>query len=175
MNDKFELRKNGVGVSLDTENGRLYISKSVDDDIWFSVSKGSLEINISDWSRNIVERKVYFIFESLMKSIIGRYILSGDYKSEYNGLPDDFIDLDKKTIVWHSDSEADNILWLEYGESGIKVFIFGNEKDKVLIRIRTSGSNYGYYYQEFEEFYRRLCEIAFKLEKIEKAVLVKKI
>lgn len=170
MNGKFEIRIQEASVSLDTENGSLYIRRAIDDDIWFSVSKSLFEIDISNWSRNIVERKVYLIFESLMKSIIGRYILSGDY-----GLPDDFIDLDKKAIVWHSDSDEDNILWLEYVKDGIKVCVLGKRQDKTLVRIRTSGSNYGYYYQEFEEFYKRLCEVAYQLEKTGKSTLVKKI
>ncbi len=35
----------------------------------------------------------------------------------------------------------------------------------VRVRIRTSGSDYGYYYQEFEKFYRELSRLTTRLSR----------
>ncbi len=104
----------------------------------------------------------YIIFESLMKLIVGRFVLTGDYKDEFCMLPDDFIDLETKTITWHSDSGVDNVLKLQYDEKSIKLFIMKSKNDNVVntVRIRTDGSSYGYYYQEFEKFFKELYSFA---------------
>ena len=71
-----------------------------------------IELNLS--SRNYSEYQTYIIFDYLMKTIVGRYILNGDNKKEYSSLPKDFIDLEKKVIIWHSDGGTNNVLKLEY-------------------------------------------------------------
>ena len=105
-----------------------------------------------------------------MKSIIGRYILSGDDKDEYSSLPNDFIDLESKTITWHSDSEYDNVLQLQFKEKEIIISINNTKNNNKLIatkvRIRTSGSSYKCYYQEFERFYDELYRYAYNIESI---------
>ena len=41
-------------------------------------------------------------------------MLNGDNEKEYSRLPKDFIYLENKVIIWHSDSGTDNLLKLEY-------------------------------------------------------------
>lgn len=76
-----------------------------------------------------------------MKSIIGKYILNDDDKNKYSILPNDFIDLENKIITWHSDSEKNNVLQLQ---------------------LRTNGSTYEDYYQEFERFFDELFSFAYQ-------------
>ena len=85
-----------------------------------------------------------------MKSIVGRYLLSGDSEDEYSFLPKDFIDLENKIITWHSDTERDNILQLQFRDREIVVSVVKNNDSKnknsynsIKVRIRTSGSVYG--------------------------------
>lgn len=106
-----------------------------------------------------------------MKSIVGRYLLSGDSEDEYSFLPKDFIDLENKIITWHSDTERDNILQLQFRDREIVVSVVKNNDSKnknsynsIKVRIRTSGSVYGYYYQEFERFYSELSRFAYQIE-----------
>lgn len=94
-----------------------------------------------------------------MKLIIARSILRED--TEF--LPEDFIDLENKVITWHSDSEYDNVLKIKYNGRFINVSLIKDEKvperDSNMIRIRTSGSEYGTYHQEFSKFFRNLCAL----------------
>ena len=106
-----------------------------------------------------------------MKSVVGRYLLSGDSKDEYSCLPKDFIDLENKIITWHSDTERDNVLQLQFSDKEIVVSVTrdNNFKNKnfnnsIKVRIRTSGSDYGYYYQEFVRFYNELSRYAYQVE-----------
>lgn len=39
-----------------------------------------------------------------------------------------------------------------------------NSYNSIKVRIRTSGSVYGYYYQEFERFYSELSRFAYQIE-----------
>ncbi len=110
-----------------------------------------------------------------MKSMVGRFILNGDDKDEYSILPKDFINLESKTITWHSDSEKDNKLQLQFGEKEIIVSITRDENasdrtynNAIKVRIRTSGSSYEYYYQEFERFFNELSRFAYQVESMNK-------
>lgn len=152
-------RVNGT-IILEKENNGVAISQAVDDDIWFSTSQDELSLELRFSSRDYNEWQTYLVFENLMKTIIGRYMLNGDYQNEYSMLPEDFVDLENKTIIWHSDSGIDNVLKLEYDEKTIKISI-SISKDKKsygnnAVRIRTSGSSYEYYYQEFTQFFHQL-------------------
>ena len=91
------------------------------------------------------------------------------------GLPDDFIDFKNKVITWHSDSGTDNVLKFEYTDNRtIKISISKYEGSKDYhnnsVRIRTSGSEYGYYYQEFLEFFRHLLVLEQRLNNKEPIV-----
>ena len=112
-----------------------------------------MNIELSLSSRNYPEWQTYIVFEYLMKSIVGRYMLNGDNEKEYSRLPKDFIDLENKVIIWHSDSGTDNFLRLEYTENRtIKIAIQKCKDSKEhytnSVRIRTSGSEYKYYYED---------------------------
>lgn len=129
-----------------------------------------MNIELSLSSRNYPEWQTYIVFEYLMKSIIGRYMLNGDNKKEYSRLHKDYIDLENKTIIWHSDSGKDNLLKFEYTENRtIKITIQKCKDSKEhytnSVRIRTSGSEYKYYYQEFLEFFRHLISLEQRLNK----------
>ena len=118
------------------------------------------------------------MFENLMKAIIGRYVLSGDYKDKWSTLPKDFINLSNKTIIWHSDGAGDNILKLLYsernGKKSIKLSISkdkqANEHDSNVVRVRSDGSSYEYYYKEFIQFFQQLTLLEGRLNPIAQPV-----
>lgn len=147
-------------IVLEKDNQSFEIFQGSDDDIFFSTSQDEMSFELNFSSRNYSEWQTYIVFENLMKSIVGRYILSGDNVDEYSRIPKDFVDLENKIIIWHSDSDIDNLLKLEYTNNVIKISISKSKEAKHyhtnLIRIRTNGSEYEYYYQEFSEFYKHL-------------------
>ena len=177
--NNFKISKVNGTIIIEKDNQVLAISQSSDDDIWFNSSKKrlSLEINIS--SRNHSEWQTHMVFESLMKSIIGKYILNGDNKNEHSRLPEDFVNLDRKIISWHSDNGIDNILSLSYNERNITISISNSKEflsqDNNAIRIRTSGSRYGDYYQEFLDFFRSLKELECRLNKTAESMETKEV
>lgn len=165
--DKFELYKNGETCVLRNGNTACFIRQAVDEDIFFSTAEEKMELKLEAGSRNYSEWQTYLVFEELMKSVFGRYILN-DYL-KYQSLPEDFIDLENKIITWHSDSGTDNVLKLRYLENAIKITIT-KEKGAAhskgnIVRIRTAGSDYGYYYQEFLAFYRKLVALEGNINK----------
>lgn len=161
----------GIVVLLLKKNGTSFsVEKGPDGDIWFN-SLNNIELPIGLYSINQEEWRSYLIFENLMKAIVGRYVLSDDSKDGYSLLPKDFINLESKTITWHSDSNQDNILQLKFREKEITLSIVRdkntsdrNSNNSIKVRIRTSGSDYGYYYQEFERFYSELSRFAYQIE-----------
>lgn len=159
---KIKLRNNSIIIQKNNQG--FAITQSSDDDVWFSTSQDEMEVELCFSSRNYFEYQTYLIFEYLMKTIVGSYILNGDNKKEYSRLPKDFIDLDKKVIIWHSDDGINNVLKLEYTDiRNIKISISKCKDSKEhytnSVRIRTSGSEYEYYYQEFLEFFRHLVAL----------------
>lgn len=174
MDREFEIRISDNGIILEKEGAKFSIEKRIDGDIWFCSSSSNVSLPIRFGSRNQSEYQSYTIFEDLMKSIVGRYILTGDDKDEYRRLPKDFINLETKTIIWHSDSQYSNRLQLQFGEEEIVVSITkdqtGNDRSHdraVGVRIRTSGSDYGNYYQEFEKFFCGLFAFANQIKRVE--------
>lgn len=166
----FTIRKSNQSIILEKDNQTFSISQGLDDDIYFSTNQNELVFDLNFSSRNYSEWQTYIVFEYLMKSIIGRYMLNGDNVQEYSYLPKDFIDLDKKIITWHSDSGTNNVLKLEYIDKKIiRVSLTKCKTSKEhynnSVRIRTSGSNYEYYYQEFLEFFRHLWMLEQRLNK----------
>lgn len=177
---EFTIKSNNHTIILEKNNQRLEISQSIDDDIGFSTSQKEMNIELNLSSRNYFEWQTYAVFEYLMKSIIGKYMLTGDNEKEYSHLPKDFIDLKNKSITWHSDSGIDNVLKLEYIDNRIIKISISKSKDSKehhtnTVRIRTNSSEYGYYYQEFLEFYRHLLLLEQRLNKpVEKVQQEKK-
>lgn len=154
-------------IVIQKKNDACLIRQTGDNDIFFSTAKEKLELELKKDSSNYEEFRIYMIFDDLMKSIVGRYMLN-DYNSGVClNLPDDFIDLENKCITWHSDGSTDNILTLEYSEEVIKISItkskVANRSAGNIVRVRTSGSDYQSYYQEFIDFYQ-------ELEKLEKSI-----
>ena len=162
MEKRFEIKNINRDVVIKKDDAHFSVDLGADGDIWFNSTIGNTEVPISLMIRDEEERQTYYLFEKLMKSIIGRYMLN-DYGFEYNGLPKDFIDLENKTITWHSDSNHNHTLQLKYGDHEIIVSLSKEKEDSwpsIRVRIRTSGSDYGYYYQEFVEFFRQLSNFA---------------
>lgn len=166
----FKISRRNYAIIIQKDNQGFSITQSNDDDVWFSTSQEEMNIELSLSSRNYPEWQTYIVFEYLMKSIVGRYMLNGDNKKKYSRLPKDFIDLENKVIIWHSDSGNDNLLKLEYTENRtIKITIQKCKDSKEhytnSVRIRTHGSEYEYYYQEFLEFFRHLISLEQRLNK----------
>ncbi len=162
------------GFGIEKDGVRFGIGKRIDGDIWFSASSEIIELPIRGFSREEEEYETFQVFENLMKLIIGRYYLSGDAKSQYNCLPKDFIDSDQKTITWHSDSGREDILRMQLRGNDIVISLLKDMRyavdsarhdQSVRVRIRTSGSEYGYYYQEFEKFYRELSQLTSRMRR----------
>ncbi|MDE5889240.1 MAG: hypothetical protein K2H20_04400, partial [Bacilli bacterium] len=130
-----------------SKNGQtIKIWQSSDNDIWFETKQEQAEIELDSCSENFCEFQLFATFERLMKSIIGRYMLK-DAKNSYSSLPEDFIDLENMTIVWHSDGSTDNTLEITYNGKTIKVVVTKDNKTKTSVsnrvRVRTNGSDYG--------------------------------
>lgn len=156
----FKIRRVNGTIILEKNDNEVSVSQAVDDDIWFSTSQDESSLELKYTSRDYNEWKTYSVFEDLMKRVIGKYILNDDYKNEYSMLPSDFVDLENKTIIWHSDSGVNNVLKFQYDDKTIKISISKSKDSKGYetnaVRIRTSGSSYEYYYQEFVEFFHNL-------------------
>ena len=159
-------------IIIEKCNQKISITKTIDNDLFFGATQDILAMEFKLYSRNQEEYQMYMILENLVKSIIGRYILTDDYKNDFLRLPKDFIDLETKTIIWHSYSGIDDILKIEYSDTSIKISLLKDSSTKeytlnsnVSVRIRTKGSNYKYYYQEFIPFFSGLSLFARKQER----------
>ena len=166
----FTIKSFDNAIVLEKDDQILSIRQELDGDICFSSSKNELIFDLNPASRNYSEWQTYIVFEYLMKSIIGGYILNGENEKDNSLLPNDFVNLEQKKIIWHSDSGRDNVLKIEYlGKNGIRISLIKDEQSKEhynnSVRIRTSGSRYGYYYQEFLEFFRQLLILEQRLNK----------
>lgn len=167
--EEFNIKRSNNALLLSKDEQTFSISKGVDDDIWFGTSEEETSITIRLGSRNYLEWQTYLVFENLLKRIIGKYILE-DYQDDYfPRVPKDFIDFENKTITWHSDSGTDNVLTLHFDNHRITITITKSKdaKDHTTnsVRIRTSGSEYDTFYQEFTEFYRQLWILEHELNK----------
>lgn len=167
--EEFNIKRSNNALLLSKDEQTFSISKGVDDDIWFGTSEEETSITIRLSSRNYLEWQTYLVFENLLKRIIGKYILE-DYQDDYfPRVPKDFIDFENKTITWHSDSGTDNVLTLHFDNHRITITITKSKdaKDHTTnsVRIRTSGSEYDTFYQEFTEFYRQLWILEHELNK----------
>lgn len=174
MDKKFEIYNINNCVIIRKEDSEICIEKRCDGDIWFHSPKGNEELNIAFHSRREPEEEdCYTIFKSLMKSIFGRYVLNDDYKDEYSYLPKDFIDLDNKVMTWHSDTIAENTLKIQYDSQVITISLIRTDnKDydsPIRVRVRTSGSSYGHYFEEFEIFFREITRFSEKNKTQEEA------
>ncbi len=167
--EEFKINNISGSIIISKDGESIEVSQTLDNDIWFATRDDEISLDISMYSRNRHEWQTYVVFESLMKSIVGRFILNGDDKDEWSMLPKDFIDLDNKTITWHSDNGKDNVLKLSYSEKTITITITKDSKTKSFytntVRVRTDGSSYGYYYQEFTKFFRELMQLESRLNK----------
>lgn len=165
----FKISNINSSIVLEKDNQSFEIFQGSDEDLFFSTSQDEICFELNSYSRNYHEWQTYIVFEYLMKSIIGKYILNGDNKKEYSQNPKDFVDLENKIIIWHSDSDIDNVLKLQYVDNVIKITIFKSKEAKNyhtnLVRIRTDGSDYERYYQEFLEFYKHLVLLERNLNK----------
>lgn len=164
----FNIKRNNNTIILEKNNQKFEIFQTTDDDLWFSTLQEEMSMELSLYSRNYSECQTYLVFENLITSIIGRYILNKDIKKEYSRLPKDFIDLEDIVIIWHSDSNTDNILKFEYPDTRLIKISISKCKDSKdyhnnSVRIRTSGSSYECYYQEFLEFFKHLLMLENRL------------
>ncbi len=173
MDNVFEIKRGYSSITVEKNGTKFSVEKSPDGDIWFN-SLNDIELAIDFYSNDQKEWRSYVIFERLMKLIVGKYILSNDEKNEYSSLPKDFVDLEGKSIIWHSDSEIDNILRLQFNENKITVSIVQgkrksnrNSNSAIRVRIRTNGSDYGNYYQEFECFFYEFFNFACQFDSME--------
>lgn len=164
--DELKIRRINNGIILEKEGKAISISIALDDDIWFNTKSNNAAITLKLGSRNDIEYQTYLIFESLMKSIIGTYFLHDD-NNEFSMLPSDFIDLNNKTIILHSDHDLDNVLSLKYDSHTIVFVLYNNKsaEDFISAELRASGSEYHTYYKDFNNFIRELSILESKINK----------
>jgi len=154
-----QVTKNDYNITIEKDGSHINVSWSIDNDIWFSSNEELVMIPIYYSSR---EMPLFNLLNSLMQSIVGKYVLDDEYKQD--SLPHDFVDLDNKIITWHSDNDNNSSLELMYENNCITISLKGDPKKGNSVRIRTNGSEYYYYYQLFEIFYRELLLIAKGIE-----------
>lgn len=159
--DNFKIKVSYNTVSLEKGENKFTINKAPDNDIWFEANEDIATFDLQFSSRITAEWQTFNLFNNLLKRIVGRFFLNED-NSEYSCLPNDFIDMDNKTITWHSDSGSDNVLQLQYLGDIIRITIIKAPKENGYnrVRIRTDGSEYGLYYQEFSLFFTELFSLA---------------
>lgn len=172
MDNIFAIKKGYNSITVVKNGTQFSIHQSPDNDIWFK-SFGDIELALSFDSSDQEEWQCYIIFERLMKLIVGKYVLNDEAKHKYSLLPKDFVNLQNKEINWHSDSGDDNILKLKLHENKIIVSIARTENKRnfnndIRVRIRTSGSDYGCYYQEFVSFFNELFNFACQVDLMKK-------
>lgn len=175
----FKLVGTCSGVAFEKDGKRFAVAKGIDGDVWFETRDTNLSMDIDFHSRNRSEWRSYSVFEDLLEHIIGKFILRGDTLGEYPLRYADFIDFDNKTITWHSDSGTDNVLKISYDERKVTVEIIKDAKASSntnnSVRIRTDGSEYGTYYQQFDDFYKDMCRLEREVNpKVEAPVQKKK-
>lgn len=170
MPKEFKISLINNTIILTKDDKKFSINKAPDNDIWFESPEDNLSFDLRYSSREADEWQTFDIFNNLMKRIIGRYYLSDDNKTEFSILPSDFINIESKTVTWHSDSGTDNVLQLKYLGDIIRVTITKAPKENIYnrVRIRTDGSDYDRYHQEFTKFYQELLIFAFKINEREK-------
>lgn len=155
----FNFKGNGSNFVLGKGEQKISIWQTIDEDVWLGTNSYEVCLELNSNTRDFHELRVYNLFLEFMQLMIGRYILK-DVDDEYTMLPKDFIDLKNKIITWHSDNGNDNILKISYEENSIKVSLIKDCKaNNNIVRIRTDGSEYMRYYQEFLNFFRELQRI----------------
>ncbi len=174
MDDIFEIKQGYSSITINKNGTKFSIEKTADGDIYFT-SSNDVELLIDFYSSNEEELQSYIIFARLMKLIVGKYVLTDAEKDKYSSLPKDFVDLQNKSIIWHSDSWDDNILKMHFTENEITISILKDKKasnrnshNPIKVRIRTNGSDYGNYYQEFEYFFNELSSFVCMLDSMKK-------
>lgn len=172
MDNTFEIKGDYNNITIEKNGAKYRIEKSPDGDIWF-ISYNDKDLEINFYSNNIEEWNSYVIFERLIRLILGKYIL---YENKpFSSLPDDFVDLNNKSILWHSDGNNDNILKIQFKENLITISILRDKKinnrntnNPIKVRIRTNGSDYGNYYQEFKYFFDELVNFTIQINEMKK-------
>lgn len=150
---------NNGAIILEKEGKKISIWQTVDDDVWIAGNEDETCFEFNLYVRNYIESAISGKFKDLMVSIIGKYMLE-DANDRISLLPEDFIDLKNRTIIWHSDNGNDNVLKLVYEDKTIRLFIIKGQKSKSnTLRVRTDGSEYKYYYREFIDLFNDLRHI----------------
>lgn len=169
MENNFKIKSSYNAIIFEKDECKFLISKAPDNDIWFETEEDEVSFDFRFSSRILQEWQTFNLFNNLLKRIIGRYYLDED-NNEYSTLPPDFINMESKTITWHSDSENDNVLQIQYLGDIIRIKITKSVKSNSSnrVRIRTDGSDYDRYYQEFTLLFQQLVELATKFELQEK-------
>lgn len=102
MSSNFNISNINNIIKLEKDDKVITIGQYPDNDMWFNCSLDDISFDINFNSRNFKEWQTYVIFENLIRCFVGKYVLSEPYKNEL--LPKDFIDIENKKIIWHSDS-----------------------------------------------------------------------
>ena len=157
MKMKFIMKKCYGGVSLQRGNQEIQITQAIDNDLFFQTSGKTSSITL-DISSDSSELKAYQSFRQLIITLFGEYIIKEHYPYD---LPEDFINIDNKTIIWHSDMGTNDYLKLQVTNDTINISLLKTDNDKGksnIVRIRTNGSDYGNYYRPFITLFQSLIK-----------------
>ena len=171
MDNSFSIKKSYGGTTIDKDDTSLSITRSATGDVYINASSDIELPVVRTWSsrRGVEETRVYNTFAKLMITIFGKYVLD-DYNEEYNGLPEDFVDLENKTITWHSDGGGDSTIKLSAQKDVITISIvkdrdINNGDSSRIVRVRMDGSEYKNYNDFFVALYNDLLYLAEELER----------
>ncbi len=158
-------------INIIKDDNEITIKKDLYNNIWFignNNKETTIDLNVGSFDYN--EFKTYHIFYSLIQDIMGKYVLQ-DNNSEYNGLPIDFINLDDKEIICHSDCEPVSFLKMKLEDGTISISIIKEKHlDSTIIKnhlkISQIDSQYGNYYNDFSTFYDQLFKYSKEIKKL---------
>ena len=162
MSKEFDIDKKEVSVVLSNDNNSIRISKLSNDDIYFSTSSKNSEVIIDYYSQSYEEWQSYLLFSEFMNRLVGRYVLRDPGADKMTRLPDDFVNIEEKTITCHSDDTNDSsTLRLTFLDNNkIKVALSRKSYRPAKIKISSRDSMYADYYRDFKRFYEAMSSIA---------------
>ena len=162
MDKKLNITHKNKSITIARNEGDISFNKDINNSIWISGNSNETHIDINVGSFDYNEFKLYHIFYNLIQRVMGKYILQ-DYIPYYNGLPIDFINIEEKAIIYHSDQDSTCYFKLKFNNGTITLSVIKQKDlDTPLIKnsvvISSHDSQYGNYYDELNLFFEQLYD-----------------
>lgn len=157
----FNITNFNGSIILEKDNQKISISQADNSDIWFRTMNNETTIELRSDYMTWNEWQTFLVFENLIKLLFGHYYIY-DIKNQYNLLPKDFINIENKTITWHSNNNDDNKIIFKHNGDSIKITMIKGKDDGYsgnFVMIKANSSKYKNYYQEFISFFKNLYNL----------------